>query len=306
VRDLAIAQGADVSEYRGWANVSLGGPDDHPGSLCARALKAALADAGLPASELRLVVSAGISRDFPPSWSIAAEVMRLTGVPEDGVGFDLTLGCLGTLTALNTVLGWLGPDGGGYAAVVAAERWSDSINRGDAADRALWAHGDGGGAIVVGIDGGGKGRFMGAVFTSYNALNGHVLVKYGGTRFPVAPADVDPRRRELGPTAGKEVSKLYQAGYSRVFEQLRTRFDVVPERLICNQISPGITARIGDIAEVPPERRVVTGHDVGHLGSADVILGLRRLLDAGDLDSPVAMASSVSHAYGAGLLLPAA
>ena len=304
VRELALGLGADLSEYRGWNNVSLGGPEDHPSTLAARALEAALADAALAPSDLKLVVSGGISRDYPPSWSIAAEVMRLVGVPDAGIGLDLTDGCLGTLAALNMVLGWLVTEGGGYGAVVCAERWSDTIDRSDARNRVLWAHGDGGGAIVVGLDGAGQGSFMGAVFTSYNALNGHVLIRYGGTRVPIAPPSVDPRGRELGPTPGKEVSKVYQAGYARVFGLLRERFRVEPSRLICNQISPGIAARIGDIAGIPVERRVVTGHDVGHLGSVDVILGMRRLLDAGELDGPVAIASSVAHAYGVGLLLP--
>jgi hypothetical protein len=44
-----------------------------------------------------------------------------------------------------------------------------------------------------------------------------------------------------------------------------------------------------------------TGNEVG---SADIILGLRRLIDQRELDGPVAAAASVPYAFGAGLVTP--
>lgn len=56
---------------------------------------------------------------------------------------------------------------------------------------------------------------------------------------------------------------------------------------------------------VPPEQTVVTGHETGHLGPADLIVGLERLASSGPIDVPAALASSTAYAFGAGLLLPA-
>jgi len=57
VRDHAVAHGADVSEYRGWEHACHGGADDHPSTMGARALRAALDDAAVSPADLRLVIS---------------------------------------------------------------------------------------------------------------------------------------------------------------------------------------------------------------------------------------------------------
>src|SRR5262249_20224404 len=158
-------------------------------TLGARALARALEDAGIDGRQLKLVISAGISRDYPPSWGMAAEIMRLNDVPSECLGVDLTVGCMGTLAALDVVLGWLCVEGGGYAAVIGPERWSQTVDRSDGGNSTIWANSDGGAAIVVGYDVPHPSRadFLGANFVSYSGLNGYVLIKYGGTRHPVAP-----------------------------------------------------------------------------------------------------------------------
>jgi 3-oxoacyl-[acyl-carrier-protein] synthase III len=232
--------------------------------------------------------------------------MRLTRVPDHAFGLDITSGCLGTLAALNLALGWLASSGGGHAAVVSAERWSDTVDRSDSSLLPMWAHGDAGGAIIVGTDvpGRSQGEFPGAVFCSRSALNGHVLIRYGGTRNPVAPSGVDASSRELGPTPGKEVSQTYREGYAEAFALLKERFGIEPGRLVCNQIGPGIVAKIAEAGGIAPDDVIVTGNDTGHLGAVDTVVGLRRLFDAGGLDRPTAIASSAAHAFGVGLLLP--
>jgi hypothetical protein len=49
---------------------------------------------------------------------------------------------------------------------------------------------------------------------------------------------------------------------------------------------------------------VVTGHDVGHIGPADIIVGFERLCRAGQVDGPVAVASSTPYSFGFGLITP--
>ena len=79
VREVAAAAGADVSNYQGWPNVCHALEDDHPSTMGIVALKAAMAEAGVAPEELRLVLFAGISRDYLPSFSVATEIMQACG-----------------------------------------------------------------------------------------------------------------------------------------------------------------------------------------------------------------------------------
>jgi hypothetical protein len=49
---------------------------------------------------------------------------------------------------------------------------------------------------------------------------------------------------------------------------------------------------------------VVTGHDSGHLGPSDVVVGLKQLVERGEVDGPIVMAGSTAYGYGAGLVTP--
>ncbi len=84
------------------------------------------------------------------------------------------------------------------------------------------------------------------------------------------------------------------------------RFDVVPSRLICNQITPGTVRMLTRLAGLSPSAVVVSGHDVGHIGPADVIVGFDRLRRAGQVDGPVAVAASTPYSFGFGLITPPA
>jgi 3-oxoacyl-[acyl-carrier-protein] synthase III len=63
---------------------------------------------------------------------------------------------------------------------------------------------------------------------------------------------------------------------------------------------------ISEACGVGEELTCRTGHEYGHVGGADIMIGLRRLIDAGQLDRPLAIASSVPFAFGAGLVTPPA
>jgi 3-oxoacyl-[acyl-carrier-protein] synthase III len=306
VRDLVRAAGGDPATHDGWERICIAGDGDHPSTLAAAALDSALKEAGIAAAQLDLVLAVGVTRDYPASWSLATEVMRLADASPRCLGFDLTIGCLGTLVGLNTALGWLQGMGGGYAAIVTAERWSRTIDRSDPTQRALWGHADGGGALVVGLGrpGAPLARFHGAVFTSHQAFNGLILVKYGGTRFPVVPPGEEPFLRTIEPIPRGEIWSIYEAAYARVFAELQARFGIALGRLICNQTSPNVVRMISKVAGIDEGLACYTGHEHGHVGGADIVIGLRRLIDARQIDRPVAMAASVPYAFGAGLVTP--
>jgi 3-oxoacyl-[acyl-carrier-protein] synthase III len=59
---------------------------------------------------------------------------------------------------------------------------------------------------------------------------------------------------------------------------------------------------ISDIAGIPKEGLVLTGHDTGHVGSVDILIGLHRTLAVGEICEPIMLAASTPYVFGAGLL----
>jgi 3-oxoacyl-[acyl-carrier-protein] synthase III len=309
VRDYAASKGADVSFYKGWNNVChVRNDDDQPSTFGSRAFAAALAESGVRKQDIRLLIFTGVSRDYVPSWSVATEVMKLNGMSGEGcVGLDLTIGCLATLSALDLAQGWLALHGGGCAAIVAAERWSHTVDHTDPNVAGMWAWADGGAALIVGMGAGRRAiaEFLGAEFTSDSSGNGYVIIPYGGTRNPVAPPGANPLGRTIGPGRTREQSKAaYLHGYGRAYDAIVERAGVRGERLVMNQMSEGTIGMVAERYAIPMERVVLTGHDYGHMGACDVIIGLERLHRSGRIDAPIALGSSTAYAFGAGLVVP--
>ncbi|MGX1702016.1 hypothetical protein [Microbacterium sp. NPDC055357] len=300
----AAELGVDVSGYGSWRVACHATEDQHPSTLGAEALWKALDDSGVAAAELEMVIFTGVSRDYPPSWSVATEIMGSVGASGDCVGLDLTLGCAASLSALDLIRGWLSARGGGLAAVVAAERWSQTVDPRNPASR-MWAWADGAAAAVVG-DGRGPGfaLFAGAEFTTRADYNGHVLIPHGGTRSALPPAGTDGHTRVVSDRPRGEIRDTYLNGYRRSFDRLVGRFGVRPARLVCNQISPQIVKMIADGVGIGLDGTVLTGCTLGHLGGADVLVGLDALRSTEGIVEPLALGASTAYAFGMGLILP--
>jgi 3-oxoacyl-[acyl-carrier-protein] synthase-3 len=310
VREVARTGGArpaDVDRYTGWARACHAAPDEHPSTLGARALAAALANAAVPADELRLVVSTGASRDYVASWSMANEIMHANAASNRCLGLDLSAGCVGTLAAIDLVQGWLGAHGGGCAAVVAAERWSQTIDYTDPGTVNLWAYGDSAGALVLG-SGPGDGvrparlEYLGAEFASAAELNGHVLIPYGGTREPLAPEGANPFARRVSDRPKDLITSTYRANYRRAYDALCERFPLAPTRMVSNQTSPAIIGMTSTAVGMEA-RTIVTGHDTGHLGGTDMVVGIDRFLrdDAREYTDDRVLLVGASASYGFGM-----
>lgn len=302
---LAAARGVDTSGYESWRNAChVRGDQDHPSTMGATALDRALSDCGVPISDLDLVIFTGVSRDYLPSWSVATEIMSLLGTPPTCLGLDLTLGCAAALSGMDLIRGWLAHRGEGYAAVVAAERWSYTVDPTRPESR-TWAWADGAAAAVVGAGvAPGFAEFLGAEFTTHAGYNGHVLMQYGGTRYPVAPRGVDPLTRIVSGRPRDEIRETYAHGYASAYERLTRRVGMRGSRLVCNQISPRIVGMVAERLGIAQDRVVLTGHEFGHLGAADIFIGLQRLRESGQLDGPIVIGSSTAYAFGVGIVAP--
>ena len=222
------------------------------------------------------------------------------------MGLDMTAGCLGALSALDMAQGWLAARGGGVAAIVAAERWTYTIDYTSIENLGLWGHSDGAAATIVSHNTphDAKAIFCGAEFVSQSDLNGTVLIEYGGTRHPIAPAGVKPFERKLMGLSRHDLRQRYSDGYANSMQALKARFDCNVERVIINQTANLFLNLIASVIEIPVENFIITGHETGHVGSADILIGLDRLLHAGGMNEPYLMAGSTPYAFGSGLMMP--
>ncbi len=306
VRELVAEAGADPSAYQGWDNCCHALEEDHPSTMGAVALRKALKDANIEPAELKLVLFAGMSRDYLPSWSVATEIMKTCGAMGNCYGLDVTAGCLGALSALDLAQGWLAAHGGGAAAIVVAERWTYTIDYTSIENLGLWGHSDGAAAAIVSLDTphASKAIFCGAEFVSQSDLNGTVLIEYGGTRNPVAPAGVKPFERKLMGLSRVDLRQRYSDGYANSLQALKGRFDCSPERVIINQTANLFLHLIASVIEIPIENFIITGHETGHVGSADILIGLDRLLHTSGMNEPYLVSGSTPYAFGSGLMIP--
>lgn len=307
VHDVVSDAGQDPSGHQGWEHCCHASQDDHPSTMGAAALRTALEHAGVDPSELKLLLFAGMSRDYLPSWSVATEIMQECGADAHCLGLDMTIGCLGALSALDMAQGWLATHGGGVAAIVAAERWTYTIDYTSMENMGLWGHSDGAGAVVVSSQTERESRatFRGAEFVAQPDLNGTVLIEYGGSRHPLAPDGVTPFHRKLKGLDRHDLRQRYSDGYAESVNALRKRFDVDAQRVVINQTSKMFMFLIASVIDIPIESFVLTGHETGHVGSADILIGLDRVLRAGPLQEPYLISGSTPYAFGAGLMQPA-
>ena len=75
--------------------------------------------------------------------------------------------------------------------------------------------------------------------------------------------------------------------------------------MIINQTANLFLHLIASVIQIPIENFILTGHETGHVGSADILIGLDRLLQTGGMNEPHLVAGSTPYAFGSGLMIPA-
>jgi 3-oxoacyl-[acyl-carrier-protein] synthase-3 len=135
-----------IRERTGIANRHIAGEGETTGTLAIAAARAALADAGIDAAEVDLIVLATCTPDqtFPAT---ATQVQVALGCRAGGIAFDVSAVCSGFLYALATVDSLLRTGMARCALVIGAETMTRLLDWEDRATCVLF--GDGAGAFVV-------------------------------------------------------------------------------------------------------------------------------------------------------------
>jgi 3-oxoacyl-[acyl-carrier-protein] synthase-3 len=175
--------------------------DQATSDLAAEAAKAALADAGIGADEVDLLIVATLSPDmfFP---STACFVQDKIGA-KNAYCYDLGAACSGSLYALETAKNQIACGAVNTALIIGAEKMSTFVDWTDRNTCVLF--GDGAGAMVLRATGAERGIMKG-VFGSDGALAHQLWTPGGGSRNPMSHEMLD-RKEQYLKMEGREVYK---------------------------------------------------------------------------------------------------
>lgn len=175
--------------------------DQATSDLAAQAAKAALADAGIGAEEVDLLIVATLSPDmfFP---STACFVQEQIGA-KNAYCYDLGAACSGSLYALETAKNQIACGAVNTALVIGAEKMSTFVDWTDRNTCVLF--GDGAGAMVLRATGATRGVMKG-VFGSDGSLAPLLWTPGGGSRNPMTHAMLD-RNEQYLKMNGRDVYK---------------------------------------------------------------------------------------------------
>lgn len=283
--ELIAKAGGNPEAWTGWKKISVASGEDHPSSMAEKALQQALAESQIDLNEVKLLISTSISRDYlPTSYANSIELMKRVGLPGTCVAMDLNMGCATNSLAFETAKLWLEARGGGHAIIVGAEKWTHTIDRKTPSTFCNW--GDGASAIILSLRENQKsiGKYLGSSFYTRADMSDAILAKYGGTRFPKPPQEIEfPSmpyfRLDLD---GGLISMAYGKALKIIFSDLKKRFGSAEDGLkidwvICNQTSPEMPKFLAPAAGVKIEQIVLTGDHHGHIGCSDSVLGMMDL-----------------------------
>ncbi|MGI4789568.1 MAG: beta-ketoacyl-ACP synthase III [Janthinobacterium lividum] len=128
--------------------------------LAAEAARNALADAGLTASDIDLIILASSSPDYPGSFPSTATVVQHKLGAVNAAAFDLGAVCSGFAYALHVAAQMVASGANHHVLVIGAETLTPLLNWDDRSTAVLF--GDGAGAVVVGEVSEGSG-YLGGV-----------------------------------------------------------------------------------------------------------------------------------------------
>ena len=130
--------------------------------LAAAAARNALADSGLTASDLDLIIVASSTPDYPGSFPSTATVVQTSLGAANAAAFDLGAVCSGFAYALHVAAQMVATGANRHVLVIGAETFSRVLNWDDRNTAVLF--GDGAGAVIVGevSEGGYLGGLLGA------------------------------------------------------------------------------------------------------------------------------------------------
>lgn len=273
---------------------------DSLSGLAAQAGAAALAAAGLAATDLDLILLASSTPD--DLFGSACQVQALLGARQ-ATAFDLTAACSGFLFGLVTAAQFIRT--GTYCRILligadVLSRWTDWGDR-----RTCILFGDGAGAVV--LEASLRDHLLGFELRSDGSLNSYLTLSCA-TDSQLLGADTQIGRGRFQPIAmnGKEVYRFAVRRVPEVLEKALYRAGVTTEAvdwLLLHQANQRILDAVAERLGIPHERVLSNLQEYGNTSAASIPLVLDEAVRQGQIRSGDLIAAS---GFGAGLTWGAA
>ena len=270
------------------------GEGETTATLAADAARKALAQAGMDASEIGLIVLATATPDqtFPSS---ATKVQALLGI-QDCIAFDVHAVCTGFLYALSVADAMLRGGNAKSAIVIGSETFSRILDWEDRTTCVLF--GDGAGAMVLRAEEGERGIL--ATRLHADGRHGDMLYVDGG---PSTTGTVGKLRMK-----GREVFRHAVVNLADVLGEVLTAADLTPDDVdwvVPHQANARIIDATAKKLGLSPERVVVTVDRHANTSAASVPLALDVAVQDGRIkrgDTVVLEAMGGGFTWGAAVL----
>jgi 3-oxoacyl-[acyl-carrier-protein] synthase-3 len=256
-------------------------PGERVSALATSAGRMALADAGLQAGQIDMVLVATIASDeITPS--TAPLVAHALGI-EDAAAFDVGAACTGAIAALAHATAWIEAGRARHALVIGAEIMTRFLDHADSRIAPLF--GDGAGALVVSLDAAGEiGPFVlgsdGAVAGAIRATREKgVLEMEGHETFLTAVQRLESSTRQVLDIAEIDLGEV--------------------DLFVYHQANGRILASVADRLGLPRQRVFDAISELGNTSAASVPLALAQAVRTGRLQPG---ARIVLGAIGAGMV----
>jgi 3-oxoacyl-[acyl-carrier-protein] synthase-3 len=279
-------------------------PGEATSDMAVKAAQAALANAGLTANDIDLLVTATVTPDLPlPSASCI--IQHKLGMRTNTACFDLNAACSGFVYALDTACAMLASGRYRHALVIGVEKLSAIVDWQDRTTCVLF--GDGAGAAVLGqSDQPGVG-LLGTKLGAYGDSVDLLWITHGGSSNPTTPESITARNHCLR-MKGKEVFKLAVRAMDEaardILEQHRIHADQIA-LVIPHQANLRIIEAISQYLELPMDRFYVNVDRYGNTSAASIPIALDEARRAGRIkpgDLTLLVAFGAGLTYGSALI----
>lgn len=247
-------------------------PDESATRLASIAVKHALAQAGLEASQIDGIILATIIPDQPVP-SMASALAKLLGCPK-ALAFDVNAACSGWLYALEVGRAFIRGGTAKNVIVVTAELLSRITNPND--HETAFLFGDGAGAAILTDAPGGHRLHRMALSGDASAFDA-IQRRGGGANRPIPNADGSDRDDFFLQMDGGAVFKSAVIAFANEIEDTLKRHNLKPDDIawiVPHQANERILRAVGKRVGIPYEKFVVTIAKYGNTSGASVSMAL--------------------------------
>lgn len=305
-----IAAAADLPEWvvtdkLGIREKRLPGPDDHTNTMGVKAAEQALADAGVAADEVDVVISMNEEHKDYPVWTSGIKLAHDLGAHR-AWAYDIGQKCGTSVLALKQARDLIVADPRMNTVLVAGGyRNCDLIDYRDPNVRFLYNLAAGGAAMVV--QRGERGhRILDSAFRTDGAFSLDVIVPVGGTRTPLAADNVGDYRLTVPDPAGMKarLDAKSMANFVGVVEDALARSGRTPgdvDHVAMLHMKRSAHDHVLDTLGIPRERSIYLA-DYGHMGQVDQVLSLQLAAADGRLPAgglAVLVAAGIGYVWNA-------